>query len=74
MEVRIGKSFQLPEVEKRLKSSELAVFTHYIMVHIAALLPERHWGYYDDSPALKALIDGDDPWLQCQEYEGVLIE
>ncbi|GMQ77797.1 MAG: lysophospholipid acyltransferase family protein [Anaerolineae bacterium] len=74
IEVRIGKLFQLPEIEKRPKSSELAAYTHYIMIHIAALLPERHWGYYDDSPALKALIDGEDPWLQCQEYEGVMLE
>jgi hypothetical protein len=74
MEVRIGKSFKLPRLEKRPKSTELAAYTHYIMIHIAALLPERHWGYYDDSPALKALIDGEDPWPHCQEYEGVTLE
>ncbi len=74
MEVRIGKLFQLPLLEKRPKSSELAVYTHYIMIHIAALLPERQRGYYDDSPALKALIDGEDPWSHCQEYEGVMLE
>ena len=74
MEVRIGKSFKLPELEKRPKRTELAAYTHYIMIHIATLLPERHWGYYDDSPALKALIDGEDPWPHCQEYEGVMLE
>jgi len=74
MPLRIGEPFELRNLEKRRKSSELSAYTHYIMIHIAALLPERHWGYYDESPALEALLEGEDPWLQCQEYEGVFIE
>ena len=74
MEVRIGKSFRLPKLERRPMRTELAAYTHFIMIHIAALLPERNWGYYDDSPALIALIDGEDPWPHCQEYEGVSLE
>ncbi len=73
LEVRIGQPFKLRDLETRRKSYELAAYTHYIMIHIAALLPERHWGYYDESPALRALIDGEDPWLLCQEYEGVVL-
>jgi len=73
MEVRIGEPFNLRDLEVRRKSSELAAYTHYIMIHIAALLPERYWGYYDDSPALTALLEREDPWALCQEYEGVVL-
>jgi hypothetical protein len=44
------------------------------MVHIAAMLPERHLGYYKDSPALKALLVGEDPWPHSLEAEGVALE
>jgi len=72
LEMRIGKPFSLPAMgRRRPKSGELAAYTHYIMIHIAALLPERYWGYYADSPALKALLDGRDPWPLCLEAEGV---
>jgi hypothetical protein len=40
------------------------------MVHIATMLPERYWGYYKDSPALKALLAGEDPWPHCLAAEG----
>jgi hypothetical protein len=43
------------------------------MIHIAALLPPRNWGYYADSPALAALLRGEDPWLYCLEIEGAKI-
>jgi hypothetical protein len=66
MQVRVGPAFSLPEVEGRAKGADLAAYTHLIMVHIAAQLPERHWGYYKDSPALKALLAGEDPWPYCR--------
>jgi 1-acyl-sn-glycerol-3-phosphate acyltransferase len=72
MEVRVGTSFLLPQLEKRPKGAELAALTHLIMVHIAALLPERYHGYYSDSPALKALLAGEDPWPHCLRAEGAV--
>jgi 1-acyl-sn-glycerol-3-phosphate acyltransferase len=71
MEVRIGKPFMLPEGQRRAKGTELAALTHFIMAHIAALLPERYHGYYSDSPALQALLAGEDPWPHCLRAEGV---
>jgi 1-acyl-sn-glycerol-3-phosphate acyltransferase len=67
MEVRIGQPFHLPDLDEEPRSSELAAYTHYLMIHIARLLPERHWGYYAESPALMALINDEDPWPACLE-------
>jgi 1-acyl-sn-glycerol-3-phosphate acyltransferase len=71
LEVHIGEPFQLPVNGRRVKGAELSALTHYIMVQIAALLPERHWGHYQDSPALAALLRGEDPWPYCLTAEGV---
>ena len=49
-----------------VKGADLAAFTHLIMVKIAALLPPRYWGVYADSPALAALLAGEDPWPACE--------
>jgi 1-acyl-sn-glycerol-3-phosphate acyltransferase len=69
MEVRFGKPFELPDLGRRPKGIELGAFTHYIMIHIAALLPPKYWGYYRDSLALQALLEGRDPWPYCVEAE-----
>jgi 1-acyl-sn-glycerol-3-phosphate acyltransferase len=74
MEVRVGKPIVMPDIGRRPRSTELSAFTHLIMVHIAAMLPERHLGYYKDSPALKALLAGEDPWPHSLEAEGVALE
>jgi len=73
VEARIGKPFQLPVTGARPKGNELAACTHLIMVQIAALLPQRYWGYYSESPALKAFLRGEDPWPYCAQEEGVAI-
>ncbi len=73
LETRIGEPFYLPETAGRPKGKELAAYTHLIMVQIAALLPERYWGYYADSPALAALLRGEDPWPHCVEEAGVIV-
>jgi 1-acyl-sn-glycerol-3-phosphate acyltransferase len=65
LEVHIGRPFLLPELGRRARSRDLTAYTHLIMAHIAALLPERYHGYYGDSPAVKALLAGDDPWPHC---------
>lgn len=66
IEVRIGRPFCLPDLGRRARTRDLAAYTHLIMVHLAAQLPPRYWGYYKDSPALAALLAGADPWPQCQ--------
>lgn len=70
METRIGKPFYLPLTTERPKSRELTAYTHLIMVHIAAMIPERYWGFYADSPALAALMKGEDPWPHCVQVAG----
>jgi 1-acyl-sn-glycerol-3-phosphate acyltransferase len=67
IEVRIGRPYYLPDIGRRPRSRDLPAYTHLIMVKIAALLPERYHGHYQDSPALKALLDGRDPWPYCRE-------
>ncbi len=64
--MRIGEPFMLPETEQRLRGRDLEAYTHYIMIHIAALLEPRHRGVYADSPALAALLAGEDPWPLCE--------
>ena len=61
----IGQQYTLPDVGRRPKGADLAAYTHLIMVKIAALLPPRYWGIYGDSPALAALLAGEDPWPAC---------
>jgi 1-acyl-sn-glycerol-3-phosphate acyltransferase len=65
IEVRIGQPFTLPDLGRRIRSSDLPALTHFIMVHVAAQLPARYHGYYADSPALAALLRGQDAWPSC---------
>lgn len=67
----IGQPIQLPDLGRRARTSDLAAYTHYIMVHIAGMLPSQYHGYYKDSPALAALLRGEDPWPYCLQAEGV---
>jgi 1-acyl-sn-glycerol-3-phosphate acyltransferase len=66
LEAHIGRSFTLPDLARRPRAADMDAFTHYIMVHIAAQLPPRYHGIYADSPALSALLAGEDPWPYCQ--------
>ena len=66
IKLRVGEPYTLPEIGRRAKGADLAAYTHLIMVKIAALLPPRYWGVYADSPALAALLTGEDPWPACQ--------
>lgn len=67
LEVRVGRPFRLPDTGGRVRSKDLPALTHYIMVHIAALLPPRYYGYYAQSPALAARLQGEDSWPFCQQ-------
>ena len=44
--VRIGEPFSLPTLEGRPSPQVLEAHTEAIMVQIARLLPEQHWGIY----------------------------
>ena len=46
--VNVGHPFYLPPHRSRLTREELAEFTHYIMQHIAELLPPEYRGDYAD--------------------------
>jgi 1-acyl-sn-glycerol-3-phosphate acyltransferase len=61
----IGEPYHLPEIGHRPKGADLEAYTHLIMVKIAALLPPSYHGIYVDSPALAALLAGEDPWPAC---------
>jgi 1-acyl-sn-glycerol-3-phosphate acyltransferase len=75
LEVHVGRPIMMPDLNgRRPRSTELAAYTHFIMVHIAVMLPERHLGYYKDSLALKALLAGEDAWPYCLTAEGVVNE
>lgn len=63
--MRIGRPFDLPELGRRARGRDLENFTTLIMTHIAALVDPRHRGIYGDTPALAALLAGDDPWPLC---------
>lgn len=72
IEVRIGEPYELPDLGRRARSRDLTAYTHLIMIKIAALLPERYYGYYKESPALHALLAGEDPWPYCRQVENEL--
>jgi 1-acyl-sn-glycerol-3-phosphate acyltransferase len=67
VELRIGEPFTLPDLGRRVRSADLAAYTHLIMAHIAAQLPPAYHGYYADSPALAALLRGEAAWPYCVE-------
>lgn len=67
VELIIGEPFYLPDLGRRVRSEDLSAYTHLIMAKIAALLPPRYYGFYQDSPALAALLRGEDPWPYCYE-------
>lgn len=62
VKAHIGKPILLPDLDRRIRSKELADYTDLIMAHIAVLLPERYHGYYRDHPAIEALRNNEDAW------------
>ena len=60
--VNIGQPFTLPTLGRRPRAQDMEAYTHYIMVQIAAQLPDRYHGIYADSPALAALLRGEAAW------------
>ncbi len=54
--VRIGKPYDLPEMDMDDRQAWLSESTDEIMCRIAALLPPEYRGFYSDHPRLKALL------------------
>lgn len=54
--LRAGPAFTLPPLPRENRDAALKHYTDEIMVHIAALLPEKHRGVYKDHPRLKELV------------------
>jgi 1-acyl-sn-glycerol-3-phosphate acyltransferase len=55
--IRFGKPFTLPPVERQDRNVALERNTDEIMCRIAAMLPEKYRGYYRDHPRLKELMN-----------------
>jgi 1-acyl-sn-glycerol-3-phosphate acyltransferase len=58
LNIRFGKAFQLPAMERGTRQDALARGTDEIMCRIAALLPPQYRGVYADHPRLKELLAG----------------
>jgi 1-acyl-sn-glycerol-3-phosphate acyltransferase len=54
--VQFGPVFTLPSVGAENREKKYEQYTDEIMCRIAALMPEKYWGYYRDHPRLKELI------------------
>jgi len=54
--VTAGKAFYLPPIPNRDRDIALKQFTDEIMCHIAALIPEKHRGFYSKHPKLLELL------------------
>jgi 1-acyl-sn-glycerol-3-phosphate acyltransferase len=67
--VYFGPAFTLPDIGRRPRSGDLPAYSDLIMAHIAALLPEKYHGVYAGSPAVAALMRGEDPWPYCTPVE-----
>ncbi len=54
--VRIGKPFKLPLIDRQNRGKALKRNTDIIMSRIAALIPPDYWGVYADHPDLQYLL------------------
>jgi 1-acyl-sn-glycerol-3-phosphate acyltransferase len=68
VEITVGQPYHLPPLDGRMRTKDLHAYSHLIMVKIAALLPASYHGIYAQSPALMAILRGDDPWPYCQQH------
>ena len=51
-----GKAFQLPPLDRTSRDEQMKAYTEEIMCRIAALLPEKHRGFYRDHPRVQELL------------------
>jgi 1-acyl-sn-glycerol-3-phosphate acyltransferase len=54
--IRFGEPFCLPPLDRKDRDASLRQNTDEIMCHIAALLPEKYRGYYENHPRLIELL------------------
>jgi 1-acyl-sn-glycerol-3-phosphate acyltransferase len=52
-----GKPFRLPPLERGNRDAQMLTYTEEIMCQIAALLPERHRGFYAGHARVKELLN-----------------
>ena len=51
-----GPAFHLPPLDRSRRDEQMKELTDEIMCRIAALLPEKYWGFYKDYPRVQQLI------------------
>jgi len=56
LKARFGKPFKLPPIDRKNREVSLQRATDEVMCRIAALLPERYWGFYRNHPRLLELL------------------
>lgn len=56
LSIRFGPVFTLQPVDHERREKQYRQYTDEIMCRIAALMPEKYWGYYRDHPRLKELL------------------
>ena len=70
---RFGPAFQLPPLERDQREAQLRQYADEIMLRIAALLPERYWGFYRGHPRLPELLaEQSEPAARPYDETGVL--
>lgn len=55
--VTAGPAFTLPPLPKQNRDEVLKQYTDEIMCHIAAILPEKYWGFYAGHPRVREIIE-----------------
>ncbi|HSO14048.1 MAG TPA: hypothetical protein VLT51_16855, partial [Anaerolineales bacterium] len=68
MTVTAGPSFTLPPLPKENRDEALKQYTDEIMCHIAALLPEKYRGVYEEHPRLKELLEQEKRLTNVQNH------
>lgn len=61
IEIKFGKPFNLPPVQRSTRAEDLQRNTDEIMCQLAALLPPAYRGVYADHPRLKELLESRPP-------------
>lgn len=56
LSIHFGPAINLEPVSPEMREKKYQEYTDEIMCRIAALMPEKYWGYYHDHPRLKELI------------------
>ena len=51
-----GKLIPAPKMDRENREGQLQQLTDEIMCQLAALLPEKYWGFYADHPRLKEIL------------------